>query len=616
MPKITSRKLRTNLYGFSQAVNVVTTGRWILLTVLVGIFSGIAAMLFKFGLGFMETNLIQGWAGVHLPVPAGELGAGEHMPADPTGTLTLSNNWPLFLIPVLGGLAAGMLIYTLAPEAEGHGTDAVIEAYHKRGGLIKPSVPIVKLIASGFTIGSGGSAGGEGPIAQIGAGIGSFISKKLNLSTQERKILVMSGIGAGIGAVFKAPIGGALFASEVLYRKEMETEGLMASIIAAIVGYSVYASVGGWEPIFVFDAVSFNQPLELPFYILLAIFIIAAGYLNVKVFYGIKEKIFDRIKIKPHFKPAIGGLLIGMMAFFFPAIMGSSYGYLQLALNGHLAIGFMLLLAILKVLATSFTIQSGGSGGVFAPSLVTGGLLGGAFGYLAQQMFPDLITNPEGFVLVGMAAFFSSVAKVPIASTILITEMSASYGLIVPLIFASTIAYIGAQKGGIYRQQLEDRLASAAHRDHFLHDVLDNVKIRSAYDPIDNMPVLHRSDTTDKILEAFTDSETLVLPVKDKNEKLVGLISLFDVRSLINQEMMSVIIAADIMYPPKVLHLNDSFSKAFDLFLDTGFPEIPVLKPGSETEFVGTLSERNFLLTYEKCVREGVDKRETTHYGI
>jgi len=609
MPKINSRKLRTNLYGFSQAVNVVTTGRWILLCILVGIVAGLSSIVFSYLISHLQDLSLSGWAGFSLPEPGGESITGNSAESV-TGNiiLTFSQNWPVIVLPAIGGLISGFLVFTWAPEAKGHGTDSVIKAYHHNKGIIKPIVPVIKIIASAFTIGTGGSAGKEGPIAQIVAGFGSFLSQKINLSEKERKILVMAGIGAGIGSIFKAPIGGAIFSSEVLYRKDMESDGLMASIIAAIVGYSIYASVSGWEPMFSFQPVHFQKPLELPLYILLAILIMVAGIIYTKIFYK-TEEIFDRFKISNYYKPAIGGLLVGIMGFFYPSVLGSSYGFLQAALHGNLAISFMLILAILKILATSLTISSGGSGGVFAPSLVIGGLIGGAFGFAAQAMFPGLVTTPEGFVLVGMASFFAGAANVPIASTILITEMSESYGLLVPLLFASAIAYIGAQSWSIYKQQLEDRFASQSHRGQFMSDVLENVKVRSAYRRVHNMPIVNFKCHVRDIIDAFTTAETLVLPVENDQGKIVGLISLYDVRALLDEENNDLIIAADIMYHAKSLHLNDPLNKAFDQFIETGLPEIPVLKHGKENEFIGTLSERGFLIAYERAIKS--DEYET-----
>jgi CIC family chloride channel protein len=601
MFKFNSRKLRTNLYDWGQAVNVITTGRWIFYCIIIGILGGVAALLFNYLLEFIQQIAITDLTGVPMPKPGGETTSPMfELSTEFQSIFSLHYRWLIIVVPTIGGLISGYLVFKFAPEAEGHGTDAVIRSFHHSKGYIQPRVPFIKLIASAFTIGSGGSAGKEGPIAQIVAGIGSWLGSVFKMNTRERKILVMAGIGAGIGAIFKAPIGGALFSAEVFYRKDFETDGLVASIISSIIAYSIFASFTGWEPIFVFDELLFTNPSELPLFILLALVVMVFGVIYTKVFDATK-RMFNRVRIPRMYKPALGGLILGLIAYFFPAVLGSSYGYLQGALDGSLSVTFMLALAILKIGTTSITIQSGGSGGVFAPSLVIGGLLGGALGYGFNSIYPGMVVMPEAYVLVGMAAFFAGAANVPVSATIMITEMSRSYGLLVPLIFASSIAYLGAQNWSIYKEQLADRLASASYRDNFLNDIMKKVKVRDAYKPISRMPVLHHSWSVTRILDAFSKSDTLILPVENDDNKIVGMISLYDVRELLRRDVGDVIIAADIMVPPRMLHLNDTLGDAIAFFQETGEPELPVLRHGSANQFLGVLNERSFLLTYDRA---------------
>jgi len=603
LPRFSTRYINTKLHGFNKAVNVVSTGRWILLTVLVGVVAGLGSTVFAYLLEHLQHFSFVVLGGYNHPLPVGEGGVGAKN-FSLTQTLDIARRWAIVLLPMAGGLLSGLLVYLTTPPSDTQGIDSVIEAYHMNKGIIKPLVPVIRLVASVLTMGFGGSAGREGPMGQFGAGFGSFLGQKLKLSENERKILLMAGMGAGIGSIFRAPLGGAIFSAEVLYRKDMESEGLMPSIISSIVAYSVYASINGWSEIFTFKAIHFETPVELPLYIILALLLTVVGIFYVRVFIGFKSRVMDKMNLHPALKPALGGLLVGIIAFFFPAVMGSSYGYLQQALFGNLSIAFLLTLGILKIFATTFTLQSGGTGGDFAPSLVIGGVLGGAFGAFVFNYFPQIVSDPNGYVLVGMAAFFSAVGNVPIASTILITEMSGSYELLLPLIFASAISYIGAQSWSIYVEQLESRVDSISHRDEFMHEVLENVKVRSAYRPVPEMPVIDVRTPIHDILDAFTSSEALVLPVKNDANALVGLISLYDVRNLLNDEESSpLIIAADIMDTLYVLHLNDSLGKAFDFFIESGEPEVPVLANGSDNRPIGTLSERGFLIAYEKSVK-------------
>jgi len=602
MLNFNKRKFKTNLHDLGKAVNVVSTGRWMFYCVVVGVFAGVAALLFNIGLNAIQQISFSHLAGLDLLEPGGQHNLMHiPLPASLDSTIRIRSSWLIILLPALGALISGLLVYKFAPDAEGSGTDSVIRAYHKQKGKIKPVVSITKFFASIFTIGTGGSAGKEGPIAQVGAGIGSYLADKFGMSEQERKTLLMAGMGAGIGAIFKAPIGGALFSIEVMYRKDMESEGLVATIISSIIGYSVYASFDGWDSIFNFQSLAFTNPYELPFYILLALILVVAGIIYAKVFDKTK-RLFANIDLPVYIKPALGGLAVGLIAFFYPSVLGSSYGSLQAALNGNLTISFMLLLALIKMIATVFTINSGGSGGVFAPSLVIGGLLGGAVGMGFNALLPGMVGNPTAFVLVGMGAFFAAAANVPISGTILITEMSKSYGLIVPLIFASSIAYLGSQNWSIYKEQIEDRYSSSDYRGAFLNNILQSIKVREAFQRVENLPTVSQSSNVHQVLETFGRSGTLVLPVENDNHDIVGMVSLYDVRSLLAQEKNNFIIAADLMVPPKFLTMNDPLEKAFHYFTKTGEPELLVIQHGTQNKFVGVLSERDFLLAYERAI--------------
>ena len=302
--------------------------------------------------------------GYSIPVPGGE--GSTVIPAEPT------RRWLLLVVPAIGGLLSGLLVFSLAPEAEGHGTDAMIDAFHRKRGIIRKRVPFIKTIASALTIGSGGSAGREGPIAQVGSGFGSAPAGWLKSSDRERRLLVLAGAGAGIGAVFRAPLGGALFVVEVLYREmEFESAALVPAFVASIVSYSIYCGVSGkWGAIFRVPDATFTHPLELPLYLVLGLVCALMGILYVKVFYGVRDRVFRRIPLPRHVKPALGGLAVGVIGYFLPQVLGMGYGWVQLAIDGNLALGLIVTIAFVKILATGLTISSGGSGGVFAPSMV------------------------------------------------------------------------------------------------------------------------------------------------------------------------------------------------------------------------------------------------------
>jgi len=301
----------------------------------------------------------------------------------------ITRRWMIPVVTTGGGLLCGLIVYGLAPEAEGHGTDAAIEAFHYKRGFIRRRILYVKLVASAITIGSGGSAGREGPTAQIAAGFGSFLGDLLHLDEHDRRIAMAAGIGAGVGAIFKAPFGGALLSAEILYKRDVESEALFPAFIAAVVGYSIYASWTGWTPIFGRGArFSFTQPVQLIGFVILGIACGLVGHLYPRCLYGVRD-LARRLRIPNFTKPAIGGLIVGAIGVFLPQALGMGYGWAQFGINSDFSqvpAALMLGLVFVKIVTTSFTIGSGGSGGVFGPGIVTGGFLGaGLWGLIHGQ---------------------------------------------------------------------------------------------------------------------------------------------------------------------------------------------------------------------------------------
>ncbi len=580
--------------------------RWITISLVIGVVAGIGAIAFHWLQHLVTQGTLHQLAGYHPPLPGGEaarLDAGAPAPELPV------HRWLLLVIPALGGLVSGWLVYRFAPEAEGHGTDAVIEAYHHNQGRIRPVVPFVKLFASVFTIGTGGSAGREGPIAQIGAGFGSFLGRRLGVSTDEIRLMALIGMGAGIGAIFRAPLGGAIFAAGVLYREtDFEYEALMPGFLASIVAYAVFLSFSGlpFDPIFALHTGFQFSPLQLPFYLLLGVLVVPAGFLYIKVFYGLRDRVFRRLTLSKFFIPALGGLLLGVIAFFYPAVLGSGYGWIQRALDGDpsMTVRAMLLLAFLKILGTSLTIGSGGSGGVFAPSLVIGGMIGGAFGVLLHQWNPALFSTPNAFILVGMAAFFAAVAKVPIASLIMVSEMTGGYALLVPAMLAIAAGYIlSGTKRSIYERQVLNRFASPAHRGDYVVDVLEEIKVADVVQPAEEKAVLSANTPLDRILDVFTVSEQTVFPVTNPEGQVQGVVPLDTLRRISSDLLMTnLIIAHDIMEQPELLNPEDNLNAALQKFLTAGLEQLPVVS--DDGKLAGILSRRELLAAYYHRIRD------------
>lgn len=362
---------------------------------------------------------------------------------------------PVLFLPVIGGLIVGPLIYKYATEAWGHGVPEVMEALRSRGGKIRTRVAIVKILASSVTIGSGGSAGREGPIAQIGASVSSVVGQLFHLDQRSLKLLVMAGASAGISGTFKAPIGGALFGLEVL-NGEIRTSDLLVMAVSSVIGYAVSVAMLGPAPIFLAQGLIFRDS-DMPFYLLLGIIGGFVSYIWTRSLYGI-EDLFARFKIqRKWFSPFIGAWAVGAIGLFFPQTLGLGYNVLNQFFAGTMALhyttSFLIFFALLffaKLGTSAFTIGSGGSGGVFSPSLFMGAMLGAIYGIAIDSLFPSISPGYTSFALVGMAVVFSGSAKAPLMSTIIVAEMCRNFVLLPGLFIASTMAYLISGPGSIY----------------------------------------------------------------------------------------------------------------------------------------------------------------------
>jgi CIC family chloride channel protein len=571
-------------------------GHAVVLSIPVGIVAGIGAILFSFVLDQSSALFLQRGAGYVMPRPGAEGGTSVAHPPD--------RRWLLAVLPAVGGLLAGVLVYSLAPEAEGHGTDAVIDAFHRHRGVIRRRVPIVKTIASALTIGSGGSAGREGPIGQIGAGFGSALASWLKASDRERRLLMLAGAAAGIGAVFRAPLGGALFMAEVLYSEmEFESAALAPAFVASIIAYSVYCSATGvWGPIFNVPNLQFNHPSELPLYVLLGLACAVVGWVYVKVFYGIRDKVFRPMRIPNHLKPAVGGLAVGAIGYFLPQALAMGYGWVQLAIDGNLPLRIAAALVAVKIVATGLTISSGGSGGVFAPSIVIGGCIGAVAGAVLHRLMPGVVTQPSAFILVGMAGFFAGVAKAPIASLVMVSEMTTGYGLLVPLMTTAAIAYLlMPRRASIYENQVPSRVDSPAHEGEFSRDVLESLHVRDAMSPNGPPMTFHRDTPLADILAALSTTKQQVYPILVDGRLLYGVIDFHDVRMFLTEHAVAthLLVAEDLRAADyRVLALDEDLASALRKFHAVQLPELPVVESEESPTVVGVLSRRDVIGAY------------------
>jgi chloride channel protein, CIC family len=585
-----------------------TVGRIVLLSSLVGAVAGAGAIVFQVLCQLSAHLFLDGLAGLRMEGPAGELALFRF-------TGTVFRPWMIPLVTTLGGLLTGFIVQRFAPEAGGHGTDEAINAFHRRAGVIRGRVPFVKTIASAITLGSGGSGGREGPIAQVGAGFGSFLATELELGDRERRILLAAGVGAGVGSIFRAPLAGALFAAEVLYSDpEFEADVIIPAAISTIVAYCVFSLKFGFAPLFSTPAFSFHSAAELLPYTALAAVVALGAIAFVKVFYGTRA-LFARLPLAPMLKPALGGLLTGGVGLGLYSLLGDrraldvlsfGYGSIQHAFRGEVPIAVLLLLAAGKMLTTSLSIGSGGSGGVFGPSMVIGGALGGATGLVAQRLLPGVVTQPGAFVAVGMAGFFSAAANTPISTLVMVSEMTGNYELLLPALWVCSISYLLARRWTLYGSQVRSRLDSPAHRGAILREVLRSVRVR---DVLGDRPLhaVRQTESLREVVQACMRSSQHCFPVVDDHGEMTGLVTLGQIRQFLDEVNETVpVIAQDIATPPTAtLSPDDDLDRALERLMALDVEDLPVVASDDPKRVVGLLSRRDIMAAYARRRVEG-----------
>jgi len=439
--------------------------KWLLLGVTIGVVAGLGAVVFYLALKYTGEFLLGYLAGYHIPEPVGE--GGGH------GSTGCHRAWAIPLVTTGGALLSALIVAKLAPEATGHGTDQAIEAVHSDPRSIRFRVVLVKMVASALTIGSGGSAGREGPTAQISAGFSSLLTRRLNLSDEDGRIAVTLGIGAGIGAIFGAPLGGAVLAASITYRDDFDYRCLLPGFITSGTAYAVLGSFLGFDPLFGYIDAEYRLEKAWPllWFVVIGVVAAAIGYLYARTFHA-TVRLTNRLPGGPVLKPTLGGLLVGLLALLIPQILSSGYGWAQLAADrGSLMaipLWIIIVLPIAKIVATSLSIGTGGSGGLFGPGIVIGAFVGAAIWRLGELSgLPGVPHGPDVFVVVGMMTCFGSVARAPLAVMIMVAEMTGSFSVVPGAILSVGIAalLISRTNVTIYEAQRLDRATAVAERE-------------------------------------------------------------------------------------------------------------------------------------------------------
>jgi CIC family chloride channel protein len=535
----------------------------------------------------------------------------------------------IIIIPVIGGLLVGPIITKFATEAKGHGVPEVMQALILRGGRIRPRVALAKIIASALCIGTGGSAGREGPIVQVGSALGSSVGQWLHLSDERIKNLVACGAAAGIAATFNAPIAGVVFAIEVLL-SELQVAVFGNVVVSAVAASIVSRIFLGSRPAFEIPGYVMNSPWEIILYIILGLLAAFVGILFIRMLY-FTEDVFEQLAIPLWLKPAIGSLLLGILAFSYPYlgtisyissadmslglplvenyphIFGSGFVFLEEVLQGHAPFFLIFLLIFLKPLATSFTLGSGNSGGVFAPSLFTGAMLGGAFGYLAMRLFPGLPIEVGAYALVGMAAVFSAAARAPLTSMLIVFEMSNDYRLILPLMAAGMVASTFAQwlhPESIYTLKLSKRgIRFAQGRDM---DIMQTVQVEEV---MNKAPItMHNEQSVADLFAAFQETHLGGFPVLNNNNELYGIVTMQDMERTI-QDMERTLHRKDVNLrdlkiwdvatpEPVTVFPDEPIWSAIRKMAPRDLARLPVVARSNPKQFVGLISRSDIVRAY------------------
>ena len=588
------------------------TGKWFLLSIAVGVAAGLGAIVFDV-LGQAVSHYVLANISGYSPPGA----AGEHHLFE-AGSTTFSFV-ALLAVLTIGGLISGCLVYTFAPEAEGHGTDGAIDAFHRKRGNITLRVAVVKTLASAITLGTAGSGGREGPIAQIGASLGSWLGQRLKLSARDRRILLAAGMGAGVGAIFRAPLAGAIFAGEILYRDaDLESDVIVPTAISSILAYSIY---GLFLPVgHAFDHVfeglaghSMHSLSELIPYGIMSLVLSLVGIAYIKCFYGVHD-LFKKVPGPPHLKPALGAGLAGCvaMALYYScgqdqnllAVLSTGYGVLQTGLQSpeELTIKVLLLVGFVKIVTTSLTISSGGSGGVFGPSMVIGGCVGVATGKVVEHVGMWTQISPGAFGVVGMAGFFAGIARAPISTIIMVSEMTGSYQLLLPTMWVSTLCFLLCNGHTLYTKQVSSRLESPAHRGDFIVDVLEGIKIDGVYRKGRRIEHVPEAMPLSQIVKLLSRTHQHYFPVMDSDDRMVGIFSSDDVRSYTYDETIWQLADASDVMTINFLSVfpDDDLNVALKKFTALNIDELPVLDPHEKGKLLGMLRRKETIGAYNR----------------
>jgi len=510
--------------------------------------------------------------------------------------------WTMRLaVPAIGGLIVGPVVYFFAREAKGHGVPEVMYAVALKKGVIRKRIVFIKALVSAICIGTGGSVGREGPIVQIGSAVGSTLGQFFNVSANRMRILVGCGAAAGIAATFNAPIAGSIFALEIILG-EFEIASFSPIIISAVAATAISRHYLGNIPAFILPEYILQSPLEFPLYALLGVCCALVAVAFTLTLYRV-EDLWDGIQFPEYLKAVIGGLIIGTMGLVFPQILGVGYGAIDMALMVQLSWWSMALLVLLKILATSTTIGSGGSGGIFAPSLFIGAMAGGAFGTIINSLFPTVVISPGAYAVVGMGAVVAATTHGPLQAIMIIFEMTDEYKIILPLMITCIISSLVARKlcgESIYTFKLIRRGINIQGGKEM--NVLNSIQVKD---------VMHRTIETVSEKLSLKEFAKMLPEIKSNNfvvvneqKELSGILTFLDYYDkLFNGKLNDHMKVKEIMTQEVVtVKADDNLGTAFEKIAAGDYSILPVLAADDRSKMAGILTRRDILEAYDQAI--------------
>ncbi len=498
----------------------------------------------------------------------------------------------IVLIPAAGGLIVGFLVYYLAPETKGHGVPEVMYAVDRQGGKIRVRVAVIKAVASSICIGSGGSVGREGPIVQIGSSLGSSLGQIFHLSRDRMKILVACGAGGGIAATFNAPLAGIFFALEIILRSYAPRH-LSSVVLSSVLATVISRRYLGDTPAFVVPAYQLHSPWEILFYLVFGLLAAVMAYLFIVTLYK-SEDIFDKIPIPGFLKPALGGLIIGMIGLYYPQIFGVGYKSIELALYGKVTALLALILVFAKLLATSITLGSGGSGGIFAPSLFIGAMLGVVFSKITMIFFPAIAINTGASAMIGMAAVFAGAAQAPISAILILFEMTGDYKIILPLMTAVVISTLVLRKWSresIYTKKLARRGIDISQQAQ--PDLLDVIQVSEAMSR--NVITLRENQTVKEAGLMIKNTRHRGFPVLDEEGRLRGIVTHKDINKALAAEKANHPVKEIMSTQLVVSYPDECLRRALEKLGSKNIGRAPVVDPANPEKVIGLITRKNIL---------------------